>query len=111
MIAEVGIAVNNYSFLQPNKKLWGGMVLAVSHQHQVRYSQCLDLDSLIASRMSLVVARVSIPGTSKGDFWLLLKMIEKDSPPLRFITTPYNQQVPGSGTMPRKDHAQSVCVF
>jgi hypothetical protein len=34
----------------------------------VRYDQILDLDSLIASRMSLVVALVLIPGTSKGDF-------------------------------------------
>jgi hypothetical protein len=53
----------------------------------VRHDQLLDLDSLIASRMSSVVARVLIPGTSKGDFELLLKMIEKYSPPLRFITT------------------------
>jgi hypothetical protein len=53
----------------------------------VRHNQLLDLDSLIASRMSLVVAAVLIPGTSNGDFWLFLKMIEKDSPPLRLITT------------------------
>jgi hypothetical protein len=47
----------------------------------------LDLDSLIASRISLVVARVLIPGTSKGDLSFFLKVIENDSPPFLFIIT------------------------
>ncbi len=57
-------------------------------QLEGRHDQLLpDLDSFIASRISLVVALVSIPGTSKGDFGLFLKVMEKASPPLRFITT------------------------
>ncbi len=57
-------------------------------QLEGRHDQLLpDIDSFIASRISLVVALVSIPGTSKGDFGLFLKIIEKASPPLRFITT------------------------
>ncbi len=36
-----------------------------------------SLDSLTASRMSFVVALVSIPGTSKGDFRFLREMFEK----------------------------------
>ena len=51
------------------------------------YSENRSLDSLIALRISLVVALVWIPGTSNGDFLLFLKIIEKDSPPLLLMTT------------------------
>ena len=46
-----------------------------------------SLDSLTAARMSFVVALVLIPGTSNGDFFLFLKIIEKVSPPLLLMTT------------------------
>lgn len=46
-----------------------------------------SLDSLMAERMSFVVALVWMPGTSNGDFLLFLKRIEKVSPPLLLITT------------------------
>jgi hypothetical protein len=41
----------------------------------------------MAYSISFVVALVLIPGTSKGDFELFLKMIEKASPPLLLKTT------------------------
>lgn len=44
----------------------------------------LALDSFIASRISLVVAWVLIPGTSKGDLSLFFKVRVKDSPPFLF---------------------------
>jgi hypothetical protein len=47
------------------------MIFSVPTSHiDVRPYQILDLEFLIASRMSLVVARVLIPEILKGDFWI-----------------------------------------
>ena len=46
-----------------------------------------DLDSLTASRMSCMVAFVLIPGTSKGDFGVLLQVRQNVSPPRLVIRT------------------------
>ncbi len=46
-----------------------------------------DLDSQIASRISSVVALVLTTGTSKGEALSFLKRTEKESPPLRRIST------------------------
>ena len=47
----------------------------------------LSRDSLIASRMSAVVAFVSMPSISKGDLDGFINVIEKASPVLLLITT------------------------